>query len=117
MILALAAGVGFGIGEIWFLAHALIRSPGYPDLPFWMFGGFVVERLEVCFLHGALLIPPFYALATGRSGGVRVRRGGSANSSTRPTRNAARITSASTSRSAASAAGANRSANRHASGY
>jgi hypothetical protein len=67
IFLALAAGAGFGIGEIWFLAHALIKSPGYPDLPFWMFGGFVVERLEVCFLHGALLIPPFYALASGRS--------------------------------------------------
>jgi hypothetical protein len=67
IFLALAVGAGFGIGEIWFLAHALIRSPGYPDLPFWMFDGFVLERLEVCFLHGALLIPPFYALASGRS--------------------------------------------------
>lgn len=67
IFLALAAGLGFGIGEICFLAHALIRSPSYPDLPFWMFGGFVLERLEVCFLHGALLIPPFYALASGRS--------------------------------------------------
>jgi hypothetical protein len=67
IFIALAAGAGFGIGEIWFLAHALIKSPSYPDLPFWSFGGFVVERLEVCFLHGALLIPPFYALATGRS--------------------------------------------------
>lgn len=67
IFLALAVGAGFGIGEIWFLAHALIKSPGYPDLPFWMFGGFVLERLEVCFLHGALLIPPFYALASGRS--------------------------------------------------
>jgi hypothetical protein len=67
IFLALAAGAGFGVGEIWFLAHALIASPQYPDLPFWMFGGFVIERLEVCFLHGALLIPPFYALATGRS--------------------------------------------------
>lgn len=71
--IALATGAGFGIGEIWFLTHALINSPSYPDLPFWMFGGFVFERLEVCFLHGALLIPPFYALASGRSfllGGV-----------------------------------------------
>jgi hypothetical protein len=67
IFLALATGAGFGIGEIWFLAHALIKSPSYPDLPFWMFGGFLVERLEVCFLHGALLIPPFYALASGRS--------------------------------------------------
>jgi hypothetical protein len=64
---ALAAGAGFGIGEIWFLAHALINSPSYPDLPFWMFGGFMWERLEVCFLHGVLLVPPFYALASGRS--------------------------------------------------
>ncbi|MPZ41358.1 MAG: PrsW family intramembrane metalloprotease [Rhizobiales bacterium] len=67
VVLALAVGVGFGIGEIWFLAHALIKSPSYPDLPFWMFGGFVFERLAVCFLHGALLLPPFYALATGHS--------------------------------------------------
>jgi hypothetical protein len=67
IVLALAAGLGFGIGEIWFLAYALIKSPGYPDLPFWMFGGFVIERLEVCFLHGAFLVPPFYALASGRS--------------------------------------------------
>lgn len=65
--LALAAGAGFGIGEIWFLAHALINSPSYPDLPFWMFGGFLFERLAVCFVHGVLLIPPFYALASGRS--------------------------------------------------
>ena len=67
IFLALAAGAGFGLGEIWFLAHALIKSPGYPDLPFWMFGGFLLERLAVCFLHGALLVPPFYALAAGRS--------------------------------------------------
>ena len=67
IFLALAAGAGFGVGEIWFLAHALIKSPGYPDLPFWMFGGFMFERLAVCFLHGALLVPPFYALAPGRS--------------------------------------------------
>ena len=41
IFLALAAGAGFGVGEIWFLAHALIKSPSYPDLPFWMFGGFL----------------------------------------------------------------------------
>jgi hypothetical protein len=67
VVLALTVGTGFGIGEIWFLANALIKSPSYPDLPFWMFGGFALERLAVCFLHGALLLPPFYALATGRS--------------------------------------------------
>jgi hypothetical protein len=64
---ALAAGAGFGIGEIWFLTHALVKSPSYPDLPFWMFSGFMLERLAVCFLHGAFLVPPFVALARGRS--------------------------------------------------
>lgn len=64
---ALAAGLGFGIGEIWFLAQALVTSPSYPDLPFWRFGGFMIERLAVLFLHGAFLVPPFYALARGYS--------------------------------------------------
>ena len=27
----------------------------------------MLERLAVCFLHGAFLVPPFYALARGRS--------------------------------------------------
>jgi hypothetical protein len=64
---ALAVGIGFGIGEIWFLVHAIVNGPNYPDLPFWMFGGFVVERLEVCFLHGAFVALPFVALARGGS--------------------------------------------------
>jgi RsiW-degrading membrane proteinase PrsW (M82 family) len=64
--IALAVGLGFGLGEIWFLAHALVSAPNYPDLPFWMFGGFTVERLEVCFLHGAFVAPAFVQLARGR---------------------------------------------------
>lgn len=63
---ALAVGLGFGIGEIWFLAIGLSFAPGYSDAPFWMFGGFFFERLEVCFLHGAFITPPFYLLARGR---------------------------------------------------
>jgi RsiW-degrading membrane proteinase PrsW (M82 family) len=65
IVMALAVGAGFGIGEIWFLAHALISSPSYPDLPFWQFSGFMIERLAVCFLHGAFAAPAFYALARG----------------------------------------------------
>ncbi len=67
IVLALAVGAGFGFGEIWFLAQALSKSPSYPDLPFWMFGGFIVERLAVCFLHGVMLVPALYALASGGS--------------------------------------------------
>lgn len=66
VVAALAAGAGFAIGEIWFLAVAL-NSPDYAELPFWMFGGFMLERLAVCFLHGAFLAPAFVALARGGS--------------------------------------------------
>jgi hypothetical protein len=63
--LALTVGLGFGIGEIWFLAHAIINQPGYPDLPFWMYYGFVIERLEVCLLHGVFVAIPVVRLAQG----------------------------------------------------
>jgi hypothetical protein len=65
--LALAIGLGFGIGEIWFLTHALVGAPNYPDLPFWQFYGFVIERLEVCFLHGVFVAAPVARLAQGKS--------------------------------------------------
>jgi hypothetical protein len=65
--LALAIGLGFGIGEIWFLTRALVSSPNYPDLPFWMFNGFMLERLEVCFLHGVFVAAPIVRLAQGNS--------------------------------------------------
>jgi hypothetical protein len=64
---ALAVGLGFGIGEIWFLVYALVSSPNLPEAPFWMFSGFLLERLEVCFLHGCFVIAPFMQLARGRS--------------------------------------------------
>lgn len=63
---ALAVGIGFGIGEIWFLAQAIVTGPNYPDVPFWQFNGFIIERLEVCFLHGAFVSLPFVQLARDR---------------------------------------------------
>ncbi len=63
--LALVVGLGFGIGEMWFIAHALTSRPDFPDLPATAFGGFVIERLEVCFLHGAFVAVPFVTLARG----------------------------------------------------
>jgi hypothetical protein len=64
---ALAIGLGFGIGEIWFLAHAIVSSDSYRDAPFWTFLGFVIERIEVCLLHGAFVAPALVRLARGRS--------------------------------------------------
>jgi hypothetical protein len=65
--LALAGGLGFGIGEIWFVAHAAMTAPGFVDHPFWIYGGFVVERLQVCFLHAVFLALPLAMLAWQRS--------------------------------------------------
>jgi hypothetical protein len=66
---ALAVGLGFGIGEIGFLAYAIVAGPSYPSSnpPFWLFSGFLVERLEVCFLHGVFVVLPFVQLARKRS--------------------------------------------------
>ena len=65
--MALAVGLGFAIGEIWMLAHSFLALPALATLPAWMFSGFVLERLEVCFLHGAFVAPAFVNLARGRS--------------------------------------------------
>jgi hypothetical protein len=65
--LALATGLGFGIGEIWFLAEQLLRVPQVAVQPFYMFGGFLGERFMVVFLHGAFVVFAFKWLAEGRS--------------------------------------------------
>jgi hypothetical protein len=65
--LALAVGLGFGIGEIWLLAVKTADLPALAALPFYAFGGFLVERTIVCFLHGAMIAFAFERLARGRS--------------------------------------------------
>jgi hypothetical protein len=64
--LALAVGLGFGIGEIWLLAYEVAQVPAYAAMPFWMFTGFFVERAYVTFLHGGFVLPVVWCLATGR---------------------------------------------------
>lgn len=65
--IALAAGLGFGIGELWFIAERLARSPQLAGLPFYYFNGFLTERLMVCFLHGAMIALFFKRYAEGRA--------------------------------------------------
>lgn len=64
---ALATGLGFGVGEIWFLATQLSQSSQFAGLPLWHFGGFLLERLLVCFLHGAFVALFFKRFAEGHS--------------------------------------------------
>jgi RsiW-degrading membrane proteinase PrsW (M82 family) len=64
---ALAVGLGFAIGEIWMIVREVLALPGVWSLPASNFVPFVIERLEVCFLHGAFVAPAFVCLARGRS--------------------------------------------------
>lgn len=66
MGVAIATGLGFGIGEIWFLAEQISRLPEAQGAPFTHFSGFTVERVAVCLLHGLFLVPLFHAVAVGR---------------------------------------------------
>ncbi len=50
---ALAIGLGFAIGERWFLAETISRIPAFAGTPFYLFGGYVGERLMVCVFHSA----------------------------------------------------------------
>lgn len=66
MGLAIATGLGFGIGEIWFLAEQIARVPSMQSAPFTQFSGFMIERIAVCLLQGLFLVPLFQAIASGR---------------------------------------------------
>lgn len=51
---AMALGLGFGIGEIWFIAEIIHRDdPVTAALPWWQLAGFLNERFLVCVMHGA----------------------------------------------------------------
>ncbi|MFZ5827265.1 MAG: hypothetical protein ACOY94_23450 [Bacillota bacterium] len=59
-------GIGFGLGEIWYLAWSIARLPDYAGLAWWQFTGFLNERVLVTFIHGALT----GIVATGMGRGV-----------------------------------------------
>ncbi|HRQ90358.1 MAG TPA: hypothetical protein PLA50_16280 [Bacteroidia bacterium] len=52
---ALAIGLGFAIGEMWFVADRISLRPALAALPFHQFGGYVVERLMTCVFHAAFV--------------------------------------------------------------
>jgi hypothetical protein len=51
---ALAIGIGFGIGEAWFIASRIDSIPAFQDFPWWAFSGYMIERFMVCGIHAAL---------------------------------------------------------------
>lgn len=52
---ALAIGLGFAIGEMWFIAEVIARNPKFAGVPFYLFGGYLSERLMVCLFHAAFV--------------------------------------------------------------
>jgi hypothetical protein len=57
---ALSAGLGFAIGEIWLLAWLLAQGndPKLAGLPWYAFGGFLSERLMTCGAHALFALCP-----------------------------------------------------------
>jgi hypothetical protein len=63
---ALALGLGFGIGELWFIAGRVTLKPELAGLPWYAFTGFLNERLLVCLMHGVFVALTLYFFTRGR---------------------------------------------------
>ena len=50
---AIAIGLGFGVGEAWTVAGLLSKSPEIAMYPWYMLGGYINERIMVCVMHSA----------------------------------------------------------------
>jgi DNA-directed RNA polymerase subunit RPC12/RpoP len=59
---ALAIGLGFGIGEMWFIAQLIASNPKFAGVPFYFFGGYLSERLMVCVFHSAFVAVALWQL-------------------------------------------------------
>lgn len=68
----LALGLGFGIGEIWMLAGLIAADPAYGAQPWIVFQGFLVERVPVAALHGAMAALTLWFWVRGRWWGILV---------------------------------------------
>lgn len=53
---ALSLGIGFGIGEILFLAQSVAANPFSAGLPWYYSSGFILERLMVCIIHSGFFL-------------------------------------------------------------
>lgn len=53
LLFAVAIGLGFGIGELWFLAYEFSKVPVFSSLSWYSFSGFMQERFLVLVMHAA----------------------------------------------------------------
>jgi len=70
--LAFAIGMGFAVGEIWYLAYRIrVNDPASAGLPFYMLGGFVTERIATLSIHSFLVLLPLRAWQNGAASFLR----------------------------------------------
>lgn len=70
--LAFAIGLGFAVGEIWYLAHRIsVNEPATAKLPFYLLGGFVTERVATLSIHSSLVLLPIRGWAGGTTAFLR----------------------------------------------
>jgi uncharacterized membrane protein YhfC len=70
--LAFAIGLGFAVGEIWYLAYRFyVAAPASARLPFYMLGGFVTERIATLSIHSFLVLLPLRAWRNGTASFLR----------------------------------------------
>ena len=53
--IAIAIGLGFGIGEAWNIAALISQLPEFMKYPWYMLFGFISERMLVCIGHAAFV--------------------------------------------------------------
>ncbi len=54
LVLGVALGLGYGLGEAAYQAYVMAQNPAYAGLPWFAFGGYLSERVAICFAHGVL---------------------------------------------------------------
>jgi uncharacterized membrane protein YhfC len=55
--MAFAIGLGFALGEIWYVAYRIsITDPGIASMPFYLLGGFISERVGTVVVHSFLAL-------------------------------------------------------------
>ncbi len=53
-------GVGFGLGEAYYIAYAISLNPVYSGYPYYYFTGYMNERIVTCLVHGMLTVIALY---------------------------------------------------------
>jgi hypothetical protein len=72
VVAGLALGLGFGIGEIGYLASVWAKVPQYAALGPAHFSGFILERLQACIFHSAMTATVVWQWLRGARWGILV---------------------------------------------